>query len=189
MKMPKKLTFIPTPLPGAYLIEPLPFLDQRGFFTRVFCATEFREAGLDINIVQINHSGCGQRGMIRGMHYQIPPAAEVKMVKCIRGKVYDVIIDVRRNSLTFLHWYGVELSAENQNMLYVPPGFAHGFQALADNSEMIYLVTASYSPEHERGVRYNDPQIGIEWKLSVITTSEKDAQLPLLNRAFEGIKL
>lgn len=176
-----------TPLQDASIIEPEPFEDNRGLFTRVFCQQELQRILHNKNIVQINHSITKQKSAIRGMHFQYPPKAEIKMVKCLRGSVFDVIIDLRKGSPTFLKWHGETLSSKNMKMLYIPEGFAHGFQTLEENSELLYLHTEFYSPEHEGGVRYNDIAINISWPLDVKDISEKDRNYPLLSQDFEGI--
>ena len=177
-----------TSLQDAFVIEPEPFSDDRGLFARVFCKQELRDILRGKNIVQVNHSMTRQKGAIRGMHFQRPPRAEIKMVKCLRGSVFDVMIDLRRGSSTFLKWHGEVLSAENMRMMYIPEGFAHGFQALEENCELLYLHTEFYSPEHEGGIRYNDPKIGIKWTLEATDVSERDKNHPLLGEDFEGIE-
>jgi dTDP-4-dehydrorhamnose 3,5-epimerase len=185
-----KLNFTETPVKGAFVIEPDAFVDHRGFFARMFCVKELKAKGLNHKIVQANHSKSVGKGTIRGLHYQLPPNAETKIVKCIKGKIFDVIVDVRKDSPTFLHWFGVELTADNKKMLYIPEGFAHGFQALEEEVEIIYLVTNFYAPEAERGVRYNDQKINIEWPIKEnIITSEKDEKILLLDENFTGIEL
>jgi len=176
-----------TPLQDAFSIEPEPFEDGRGLFARVFCQQELQDILKNKNIVQINHSITKKKGAIRGMHFQYPPKAENKMVKCLRGSVFDVIIDLKKGSPTFLKCHGETLSSENMKMLYIPEGFAHGFQTLEENSELLYLHTEFYSPEHEGGVRYNDLAINISWPLDVTDISEKDQNYPLLSQDFEGI--
>ncbi|MCL6482384.1 MAG: dTDP-4-dehydrorhamnose 3,5-epimerase [Firmicutes bacterium] len=150
-------------LEGAYRIDLEPREDERGFFARAWCQREFAEHGLETHIVQSNLSYNRYRGTLRGMHYQAPPHEEVKLVRCIRGSIFDVIIDLRPDSPTYLQWVGVELTATNRQMLYVPRGFAHGFQTLEDDTEVFYHVSEFYHPEAERGVRWNDPQFGIQW--------------------------
>ena len=167
-------------LEGAFVIESEPFIDDRGIFARVFCQHELQNILHGKNIVQINHSMTKQKGAIRGMHFQYPPKSEIKMVKCLRGTVFDVILDLRRDSPTFLKWHGEILSAENMKMMYIPEGFAHGFQTLEDNCELLYLHTEFYSPEYEGGVRYNDSKIGIKWPLELTEISDKDRGYPLL---------
>jgi dTDP-4-dehydrorhamnose 3,5-epimerase len=168
------MKFIETPLKGAYIIELEKRGDERGFFARTFCKKEFEATGLYNEIVQINNSLSKDKGTLRGMHYQLNPKSEDKIVRCIKGSLYDVIIDLRPDSETFKKWFGTELSSENRNMLVVPKGFAHGFITLEENTEAFYLVTEYYSPEHERGVRYNDPAFGIKWPIEPIVISEKD---------------
>ena len=157
------MKFHPTPLHGAYTIELEKRGDDRGFFARFFCQKEFEAAGVPIPIVQINNSLSAKAGTLRGMHYQLAPAAEIKVVRCIRGALYDAIVDLRPDSPTFGKWFGVELTAENRLMIYVPQGFAHGIMTLTDDTEALYLVNAFYSPEQERGLRFDDPRFGIEW--------------------------
>lgn len=177
-----------TPLQDAFIIEPEPFKDDRGLFARVFCQQELQHILHNKNIVQINHSLTRQKGAIRGMHFQKPPKAEIKMVKCLRGSVFDVIIDLRKGSPTFLKLHGETLSSENMKMLYIPEGFAHGFQTLEENSELLYLHTEFYNPEHEGGVRYDDPKVGIKWPLKVTDISKRDRYHPLLGEDFLGIE-
>lgn len=177
------------PLKGAFIIEPEPFEDTRGRFSRIFCKKEFQAIGLEKDIAQVNHSVTVQKGAIRGMHFQRPPMAEIKMVKCLRGSVFDVIIDLRKGSSTFLKWHGEILSAENMKMMYVSEGFAHGFQTLEEDSELLYFHTEFYSSEHEGGVRFDDPLINIQWPMEITDISEKDRNHPLLSQDFEGIVL
>ena len=183
------MKFFQTPLQNAFLLEPEPFVDGRGRFSRIFCQQELKQIGHEKPIVQINHSLTRRKGALRGMHFQHPPKAEIKIVKCLRGSIFDVVIDLRHNSPTFLQWYGDTLSAENLKMMYIPEGFAHGFQTLEDNSELLYFHTEFYSPEHEEGVRYNDPMINISWLLEVSDISARDQGHPLLSKDFEGIAL
>ena len=178
--MGRSMNIKQTPLKDAFIIEPEPFRDDRGLFARVFCKQELRDILRGKNIVQVNHSMTRQKGAIRGMHFQRPPRAEVKMVKCLSGSVFDVMIDLRSDSSTFLNWHGEKLSAENMKMMYIPEGFAHGFQTLEQNSELLYLHTEFYNPEYEGGVHYNDPKVGISWPLEVTDVSERDRNHPLL---------
>ncbi|MDD2714573.1 MAG: dTDP-4-dehydrorhamnose 3,5-epimerase [Candidatus Wallbacteria bacterium] len=175
-------------LEGAHLIEPEPISDNRGWFARVFCRNEFKEIGFQKEIVQMNHTYTKMASAIRGLHYQIPPSSEMKLVRCIRGAVYDVIVDLRAGSDTFLHFAGVELSAENRLMLIVPEYFAHGFQTLTDDCEMLYCHTGFYSREHERGLRFDDPILGIRWPLEISEISERDRNFELLKPDYRGIK-
>ena len=170
------MRFVPTPLAGAAVIELDKREDERGFFARVFCEREFAEAGLDTRFVQINNSLSKDRGTLRGMHYQLGEAAEVKVVRCIRGALWDAILDLRPGSATFGRGFGAELSAENRRMMYVPRGFAHGFLTLEEDTEALYLVTAFYAPERERGIRWNDPRFAIDWPAAPQVISDKDAR-------------
>lgn len=172
------MIFEETRLPGAYTVRLEKQQDERGFFARAWCRREFTEAGLEANIVQANLSGSRRKGTLRGLHFQLPPAAETKLVRCTRGALFAVILDLRPGSPTHGEWEGVELSPDNDTLLYVPAGFANGFQTLTDDVEAFYLVTASYAPELERGVRYDDPQFGIEWPEEVTVLSDKDAAWP-----------
>jgi len=183
------MIFNPTPLAGAFTIDVEPFQDTRGFFTRTFCEKEFAEHQLVQHFVQANHSGTNGRGVIRGMHFQHSPHCEVKLVKCVQGAIYDVIVDVRRGSPTFLQWFGAELTAGNKRMMYVPAGFAHGFQSLSDYSEIVYMVSAFYNKESEDGIRYDDPVVKIQWPLPVSLVSDKDQKIPLVDLSFGGVIL
>lgn len=167
-------------LSGAYSIELEKRGDERGFFARAWCRREFEELGLNTAIVQANISRTQVRGTVRGMHMQVAPAAETKLIRCVRGAILDVIVDLRPDSQTFRGWEGFELSDSNHTAVYVPEGFAHGFQSLTDDVELFYQVTAFYSPDHERGIRYDDPAIGIEWPLEVSVLSDKDSRWPPL---------
>ncbi|MDY7000426.1 MAG: dTDP-4-dehydrorhamnose 3,5-epimerase [Thermodesulfobacteriota bacterium] len=181
------MKFHETPLKGAYVVEPEPFFDARGGFARIFCQKELAGAGLGCDIVQANRSVNAKAGCVRGLHYQSPPKAETKMVTCIRGAVRDVIVDLRRGSSTFLQWFGKTLTAENMLLIYAPAGFAHGFQTLEDNSELLYLHTEFYSPDHEDGIRHDDPLLGIDWPLEPTGVSDRDRSHPLLTADFKGI--
>ena len=183
------MNFNKTPLEGSYLIEPVPFKDERGWFARTYSKDEFEKIGHTKEWVQLNHSVTFKKGTIRGMHFQFPPHSEIKMVRCVAGSIFDVIIDVRQNSPTFLQWYGAELSADNKQMLYIPEGFAHGFQALTDGVELIYHHSEFYTRGSEGGIRYNDPRVNISWPLPVTAISERDESHPLLDNTFNGIKL
>jgi dTDP-4-dehydrorhamnose 3,5-epimerase len=172
------LKFSKTELSGVYIIELEPREDQRGYFARVFCEREFAEHGLVKRYVQCNMSGNPKRGTLRGMHYQLPPHEEVKLIRCIRGAIWDCIVDLRPDSPTFKRWQGFELSADNHKMLYVPTGFAHSYLTLTDDSEVFYMVSEFYAPGSERGIRYNDPAFNIEWPISIEVVSDKDAHHP-----------
>jgi len=181
------MIFSPTPLEGSYIIQLTPFSDDRGWFARTYSADEFRQIGHTKEWVQMNHSYTATKGTIRGMHYQVPPYREIKMVRCIRGKVFDVIVDIREDSATFLKWFGTELSDKGMNMLYIPAGFAHGFQALVDDCELLYHHSEYYTPGAEAGIRYDDPAAGIQWPLPVTLISGRDLGHPAVNDNFKGI--
>lgn len=183
------MNFTETPLDGAYVIELEPFRDERGFFARTFCQKEFAAIGFHKQIVQINHSVTKQKGTIRGMHYQLPPTCETKIIRCVQGEVFDVMVDIRASSPTFMQWYGVELSKDNLRMVYIPDGFAHGFQSITDNVELIYHHSAFYKPEYEGGFKFDDPALAIEWPLPIVAISPKDQSYPLIDNNFKGIEI
>lgn len=182
------MKFHPTPLKDAFTIELEKRGDDRGFFARFFCQNEFGGAGLATQFVQVNNSLSGRKGTLRGLHYQLAPAAEVKVVRCIRGALFDAIIDIRPDSPTFGKWFGAELTAENRLMMYVPRGFAHAILTLTDDTEALYLVSEFYSPENERGVRWNDPRFAIAWPIEPSEISPKDAKWPDFDPEFHGIE-
>jgi dTDP-4-dehydrorhamnose 3,5-epimerase len=177
------MRFNPTELPGAFLIEPELIEDERGFFARTWSKEEFEQRQLNSKIAQCSISFNAKRGTVRGLHYQIPPHEETKLVRCSAGKILDVIVDLRRNSRTFKSWASFELSCANRHMLYIPAGFAHGFQTLEENTEVVYQISEYYHPESARGVRWNDPLLNINWPLPVAAISERDKTLPLINEA------
>lgn len=181
------MIFTPTPLYGSYVIEPEQFTDNRGWFARYYCKKEFNKIGHEKEWVQMNHSFTAHKGTIRGMHYQVAPYKEIKMIKCIAGAVFDVIIDLRTGSPTFLRWFGVELSSQNRKMIYIPEGFAHGFQSLSDDAELLYHHSAYYTPGAEGGIRYDDPVIKIEWPLPLSIISGRDSTHPYIDNNFKGI--
>lgn len=172
------MIFKETELKGAFLIEPERLEDNRGFFARAWCRKEFTAHDLTGELVQSNISFNIRRGTLRGMHFQSAPYEEAKLVRCTMGAIYDVIIDLRPDSSTFLRWVAVELTAENRKMLYVPENFAHGYQTLADNTEVFYQVSQFYAPGSEQGFRYNDPTLGIKWPKPVQVISNKDRRWP-----------
>ena len=176
------MLFTETKLPGAYIIEIEQKNDERGFFARTFCQKEFHKQGIDFNIVQCNISFNKEKGTIRGMHYQIAPHEEAKLVSCVRGAIYDVIIDLRKDSATYCQWYASELSEGDYGMVYIPKGFAHGYQSLGINSVVSYQVSEFYHPECARGIRWDDPLFSIEWPLSVGTILARDKAYPLFNK-------
>lgn len=181
------MIFSPTPLQGSYEITLTPHADNRGWFARFYCKDEFASIGHDKEWVQMNHSYTKSIGALRGMHFQNRPFREIKMVRCILGEVFDVIIDLRSDSPTFLQSYSTILSPERKNMVYIPEGFAHGFQTLKGDSELIYLHTESYRPGVEGGIRFDDPQINIHWPLPVTEISDRDQNHPHLDLNFKGI--
>lgn len=168
------MIFKETKLKGAYIIDVERREDDRGSFSRTFCQNEFNAYGLKMNVAQCNTSFNRKRGTLRGMHFQIAPKAEAKLVRCTRGAIYDVILDLRPGSSTYCSWDAVELTPDNNRMLYIPEGFAHGFQTLADNTEVFYQMFEFYSPEHASGVRWDDPAFGITWPVADPIISEKD---------------
>jgi dTDP-4-dehydrorhamnose 3,5-epimerase len=183
------MKFTSTGLAGSFLIDIFPVEDERGWFVRTFCKNEFEEIGHKKEWMQINHSFTYNAGTIRGMHFQRPPFSEIKLIRCIAGKIFDVIIDIRKNSSTFLKWFGIELSAENKKMIYIPEGFAHGFQALTNDCQLIYNHSEYYKPGVEGGIKYDDAGIGIEWPLPAKNVSVRDSHHPLLDKNFEGINI
>jgi dTDP-4-dehydrorhamnose 3,5-epimerase len=174
------MKFISTDLEGAFILEPERREDARGFFARCFCVKELEEHGLSLSVLQCNIAFTHRKGTLRGLHYQMPPMAETKLVRCTRGAVYDLIVDLRPESRTYLKHIGVELTAQNRRALFVPALFAHGYQTLTDDSEMTYLVDEFYTPSSERGLRYDDPALAIRWPLPLAFISDKDASWPLL---------
>lgn len=172
------MIFTPTPIPGAWVVDIEPREDPRGFFARTWCVEEFARHGIDVRFVQSNLSYNRRRHTLRGMHFQVHPHEEPKLVRCTHGRIWDVVLDLRRESPTFCHWHGVELSAENRRALFVPAGCAHGFLTLEDDVEVFYLMGEFYHPESARGVRWNDPAFGIAWPTDAPLLSERDASYP-----------
>jgi dTDP-4-dehydrorhamnose 3,5-epimerase len=175
------MKFIETPLKGVFVIELEKRGDDRGFFARYYCEREFEQHGINPKIVQINNSLSSHRGTLRGIHYQLAPKAEDKTFRCVRGSLFNVVIDLRPGSPTFLKHVAIELTAENRLMAHVPQGCANSFMTLADDTEIIYFTSEFYSPQHERGVRYNDPQLGIRWPMEPVVISDKDRNHPDFN--------
>jgi len=175
------MKFSKTSLPGVFLIELELREDERGFLARTYCETEFMDQGLNTHWAQCNLTLTKKRGMIRGLHFQAEPKLEVKLIRCAGGGIFDVLVDVRRGSPTIGHWEGFELTGENHQMLYVPGGIAHGFQCLTDNCNVFYQMSEFYFAELARGLRWNDPQVGIKWPLAHPILSERDRNLPLLH--------
>lgn len=176
-----------TALDGLVVVERRQLADHRGWFSRFFCAEEFAELGWVLPIAQMNHTCTRQRGAVRGLHFQRPPHAEDKFVSCLKGEVWDVAVDLRRHSRTYLRWHAERLSAQNRRSLLIPQGFAHGFQALSDDCELLYLHTRAYAPQAEGGLRPTDPALGIEWPLPIGEMSERDSSHPLLDAEFVGL--
>ncbi len=184
-----RFDFIPTPLTGLLLVHRKAAEDQRGFLSRFYCAEEFAGAGLVKCIAQINHTFTRNKGAVRGLHFQYPPHAEVKLVSCLKGEVLDVAVDLRCGSPTFLQWHGEILSAANRRSLLIPEGYAHGFQTLTEDCELIYLHTAAYHPEAEGALNMADPRLNIVWSLPITDLSERDRCHPLIGSDFQGIVL
>jgi len=183
------MNLLTTPIEDVYVAETSRFTDERGAFARLFCERELASALGERHIVQVNHSLTKRVGAVRGMHYQHAPHAEMKMVRCLKGRIWDVAVDLRKDSPSFLNWHAVELSADNDRMMVIPEGCAHGFQVLEADSELLYLHTAFYSPESEGGVRFDDPAIGIDWPLDVTDLSERDNSHSLIDDNFCGVEL
>ena len=182
------MRFIETSLKGAFILELEERADDRGFFARTFCATEFTDHGLKPMVAQCNLSFNHRAGTLRGMHYQVPPAAETKLVRCTRGAILDIIVDLRPESPTWLQHIEVELNEDNHRALFVPERFAHGYQVLTDRTETSYQVGEFYNPPNERALRYDDPRLGLEWPLPVTVISEKDKNAPLLETWEERLR-
>jgi dTDP-4-dehydrorhamnose 3,5-epimerase len=178
-----------TPLSGLKLIERKPVGDARGFLSRLFCESELAAAGWTCSIAQINHTLTRKQGAVRGMHFQRAPYAEMKLVSCLRGSVWDIAVDLRSGSPTFLKWHAAELSADNHRALLIPEGFAHGFQALSDDCELLYLHSQPYTPTYEAGFNPEDPMLAIYWPLDVAEISARDRQHVLLTPDFKGMTI
>ncbi len=172
--------FTQTPLSGAYLVDLEPIEDERGFFARAFCRETFAQHGLNPEVSQCNLAYTKFAGVLRGLHLQLPPAGEAKLVRCLQGEIYDVIVDCRAGSQTFLQHFAVTLRAGDRQALYIPESFAHGYQALTDGAEIMYQVTANYSPDHERGLRFDDTALKIDWPLAPRSMTQKDRDWPLI---------
>jgi dTDP-4-dehydrorhamnose 3,5-epimerase len=176
-----------TPLSALKVIQRKPLVDERGYLTRVFCSEELAMAGWLAPVAQINHTLTRKRGAVRGMHFQFPPHCEVKLVTCLRGVVWDVAVDVRAGSATFLSWHGEELSVDNSRALLIPEGFAHGFQTLTDDVELMYVHSVAYSAKSEGGLNPRDPKVGIEWPLAISEQSVRDQRRTMLTDDFQGV--
>lgn len=183
------LKSLPTEIPGVYILESTALSDSRGAFSRLFCSRELRDVVGSRAIVQINHSMTHRVGAIRGLHYQLPPHAEMKIVRCLKGRVFDVAVDLRRGSPSFLRWTAVELTPESGRALVIPEGCAHGFQVLEADSELLYLHSEFYAPDAEGGVRFDDPRVGVQWPLEPTDLSGRDMGHPRIEASFEGLVL
>ena len=186
--MDKKLKIITTSFNDLFVIEPNKYEDERGSFSRVYCAEELKEL-TSIDIKQINHSFTKDKGTVRGMHFQYEPNCEVKIVKCISGSILDVVVDIRKNSPTFLKYFSIKLTKENQKMLYIPKGFAHGFQTLEDDTELLYMHSNIYTPSNEGALNVKDPLLGIKWLLDIKNLSKRDKEHKFLSTTFKGIDI
>jgi dTDP-4-dehydrorhamnose reductase/dTDP-4-dehydrorhamnose 3,5-epimerase len=174
------MNFVKTGIEDVIIIEPKVFGDHRGWFTETYSKEKFRELGLEVEFVQDNHSFSAQRGTLRGLHFQLNPKAQSKLVRCTKGKILDVAVDIRKGSPTYKKWVAVELTEENKKQLLIPEGFAHGFVTLTDNVEVQYKVTEYYSPENDRSIKFNDPEINVDWGIEKPILSDKDLNAPLL---------
>lgn len=184
-----RFDFTPTPLSELKLVQRKAIEDHRGFLSRFYCADEFRLAGIIKPIAQINHTFTRKKGAVRGLHFQHPPHAETKLVSCLKGEIWDVAVDLRRDSSTFLQWYGEILSATNRKSMLIPEGYAHGFQALTEDCELIYLHTAAHHPEAEGALNVADPRLSISWPLPIDDLSERDRNHPFISQDYQGIVL
>lgn len=183
-----RFNFTKTFLDSVFIIEPKPIYDERGYFERYFCAQDFKEIEIMKPIAQINHSKTIGKGSIRGIHYQTPPFCETKIVRCLKGSIYDIAVDLRVDSPTFLQYFGIELSETNRKYLVIPDGFGHAFQTLSDETEIVYLVTEPFNPQADSSLNPLDPTINIQWKIEIGTISQKDQNAPFVN-TFEGLRL
>jgi len=185
--MASRFDFTATILNDLFVVQRKVIEDDRGFLSRFYCAEEFSQAGMNKPIVQINHTLTRKKGAVRGLHFQHPPHAETKLVSCLKGEIWDVAVDLRSDSPTFLQWHAEILSAANRKSLLIPEGYAHGFQALTDNCELIYLHTAAYHPESEGALNATDPKLGIAWPLAITEISDRDRNHKLIEQSFQGI--
>jgi dTDP-4-dehydrorhamnose 3,5-epimerase len=177
------MELIKTEIEDLYIIEPEVFKDNRGWFMESYSAQKFKENGIDIEFIQDNHSLSKEKGVLRGLHFQLDPKSQTKLVRCTRGKIYDVAVDLREGSPTYKKWFGVELSAENKKQFLIPKGFAHGFLTLTENTEVQYKVDEYYAPEYDRSIRFDDPEINVEWGIEDPILSEKDKNAPLFKNS------
>lgn len=182
-----RFEFLTTPIKDLHVLQRRPLGDRRGYFQRLFCSEDMAELGWQEPIAQINHTYTAQKGSVRGLHLQLPPHAEMKLISCMKGEVWDVAVDLRAGSSSFLHWHAVLLSQENRRSLLIPPGFAHGFQTLSDEVEMLYCHSKPYAPNCEMGLNPFDPHLAISWPLIVTEISDKDKAWPTLGAGFQGV--
>ena len=182
-----RFRILDTPLQGLKIVERVRISDSRGFLARIFCGDELREAGWDASIAQINHTLTRKRGTVRGLHFQQAPQSEIKLVSCLGGEVWDVAVDLRRNSPTFLHWFGQPLSLDNGCAMLIPKGFAHGFQALTDDCELLYLHSHAHCSNAEGGVHPEDPRVAIQWPMEIAALSQRDANQMFLSSDYQGM--
>lgn len=187
--MSQRFEIVDTELTGLRLIQRLPSVDARGYFQRLFCAQELAAAGWSGPVAQINHTYTKRAGSVRGLHLQLPPFAEMKLITCMRGEVWDVAVDLRANSATFLKWHAVHLSAENKTSYLIPPGFAHGFQTLTDDVEMLYCHSQAYMPASEMGFNPIDKKLNVNWPMTIGDMSDKDKNWAMLDDSFQGIDI
>ena len=187
--MTSRFDFHPATLDGVHVVTRKNLDDSRGFFCRLFCSQESQEAGFQKSIAQINYTSTRTKGAVRGLHFQLPPHAEMRLVNCLRGEVLDVAVDLRRGSATFLHWHGELLSAVNRKSLLIPEGFAHGYQTLTPDCELLYLHTVAYAPDAAGALHVLDPTIGIDWPLEIGEMSERDRSHAFIDERFEGVRL
>lgn len=178
-----------TPLAGLYQVQHTPVVDIRGRFTRLFCEQELAVIRPGLQFPQINLSETHGRGTVRGLHYQTPPAAEAKLISCLRGRVFDVAVDLRADSPSFLHWHAIELAEDNDRAVFIPEGFAHGFQALSEEVQLLYMHTAPWTPACEAGLRHDDPRLAIRWPIPNAVISERDREHPLIEDRYRGVRL
>lgn len=183
------MNIVETPLEGVYVVISEFVSDERGSFSRLYCDQQLSDILGNRVVVQTNISKNINRGCVRGLHFQYPPYSEMKLIRCLRGKVFDIAVDLRTNSETYLKWYATVLTPEKNNMMVIPEGCAHGFQVMMDNTELLYLHTSHYKPSHEGGVRFDDPELSIDWPISQTIVSEKDRQYSLIGVNFKGISL
>ena len=183
------MKILPTPLAGLHEIRITPASDTRGQFTRLFCEQELALLRTNLHFTQINLSETRKRGTLRGLHYQTPPAAEAKLIHCLRGRVFDVAVDLRMDSPTFLCWHAIELGEDSHNAVFIPEGFAHGFQALTDDVHLLYMHTAPWTPACEAGLRHDDPHLAIDWPLAVSAMSDRDRGYAPIDESFVGVRL